>query len=300
MTSTSSPAARFSLLSSSGLQVAIGPFLVHVRSDLVGVNDYIGRLYTDFPVASSPGGHFDVSIVNSGGVRRFVRPQANISINGAKPFLPLPATIAGAAFEWALNWCVGNHAHHYVAVHAAVVERRGRALILSAHSGAGKSTLCAALVLAGWRLFSDEFALIDPDTGRLSPLPRPISLKEAAIEIIKGRAPQAAFGPEGHDIEDERFVHMKPPTESVRRAREEAIPGWIVVPRWVPGKPTTIEPLPKAHALLHLTDQSFNYNYLGTRGFECIADLVSRSACYTLEYSDLDDVLARLAAMADS
>src|SRR5262249_6385308 len=201
---------RFALLSSSGLQIAIGPFLVQVRSDLAGVNDYLERLYADFPVTAAAGGHFDLSIVNSGGFRRYVRQQANVSINGAEPFLPLPAEVAGAAFEWALNWCVGNHAHHYVAVHAAVVERGGRTLILSAHSGAGKSTLCAALVLAGWRLFSDEFALIDPDTGRLSPLPRPISLKEAAIEIMKQRGPQAMFGREGRDIEHERFVHMKP------------------------------------------------------------------------------------------
>ena len=142
--------------------------------------------------------------------------------------------------------------------------------------------------------------MIDPDSGCLTPLPRPISLKNASIEIIRRRGPHSVFGPEGVDIEGARFVHMKPPVESVRRARDEAMPACVVVPRWAAGRPTTIEPLPKANALLRLTDQSFNYNYLGVKGYQCVADLVRRSDCYTLEYSDLDDVLARLESVAAS
>ena len=287
-------------LATSGVQVSLGPFLVRVRSDLVGVREYLDRLYADFPVAVGEGGHFDIAVVATGGLRRWIRPQVNLIVNGEQPFLPLPGNLAGALFEWSLNWCVGNQAHKWVAVHAAVVERNGRTLILSGESGAGKSTLCSALALRGWRLFSDEFALIDPDSGRLTPLPRPISLKNASIEIIKTRGPDEVFGPEGVDIEAARFVHMKPPAESVRRAREEAGPGWVVLPRWVAGRPTALEPLPKAHALLRLTDQSFNYNYLGAKGYECVADLVRRSDCYTLEYSDLDDVLTRLELVAAS
>jgi len=295
MPSQPSPLAH---LATSGVQVSLGPFLVRVRSDLTGVREYLSRLYADFPLAVGNGGHFDIAVVASRGLRRWVRPQANLVINGERPFLPLPGNLAGAGFEWSLNWCVGNQAHRWVAVHAAVLERNGRTLILSGESGAGKSTLCAALALKGWRLFSDEFALIDPDSGRLTPLPRPISLKNASIEIIRSRGAHAVFGPEGVDIEGARFVHMKPPQESVRRAREDAGPAWVILPRWVAGRPTALEPLPKAHALLRLTDQSFNYNYPGVKGYECIADLVRRSDCYTLEYSDLDDVLTRLESIS--
>jgi HprK-related kinase A len=297
MPSQPSPLAH---LATSGVQVSLGPFLVRVRSDLTGVHDYLSLLYSDFPLALGDGGHFDIAVVTSRGLRRWIRPQANLVVNGERPFLPLPGNLAGAMFEWSLNWCVGNQAHRWVAVHAAVLERNGQTFILSGESGAGKSTLCAALALKGWRLFSDEFALIDPDSGRLTPLPRPISLKNASIEIIRRRAPHAVFGPEDVDIEGARFVHMKPPSESVRRAREEASPGWVVLPRWTAGRPTALEPLPKAQALLRMTDQSFNYNYLGAKGYECVEELVRRSDCYTLEYSDLDDVLARLESVAAS
>jgi HprK-related kinase A len=287
-------------LATSGVQVSLGPFLVRVRSDLPGVHEYLSRLYADFPLAAGDGGHFDIVVVATRGLRRWLRPQANLVVNGERPFLPLQGILAGAMFEWSLNWCVGNQAHRWIAIHAAVLERNGRTLILSGESGAGKSTLCAALALNGWRLFSDEFALIDPDSGRLAPLPRPISLKNASIEIIRRRGRDQVFGTEGVDIEGARFVHMKPPSESVRRAREESPPGWVVLPRWSAGRPTAFKPLPKAQALLRLADQSFNYNYLGAKGYESIAALVGRSDCYTLEYSDLDDVLSRLESVAAS
>ena len=138
---------------------------------------------------------------------------------------PTAANLAGPVLEWGLNYCIGKKAHRFVSVHAAVVEKQGRALILSAPSSSGKSTLCAALVYSGWRLFSDEFALIEPSSGLLFPAPRPVALKEAAIEIIRGRHPDVVYGPEKRDVEGLRFVHARPPSDSVRRAREVAGPG---------------------------------------------------------------------------
>jgi len=281
-------------LDARGVQVAIGPFLVRVRSELTGVRDYLERFYVDFPIRTGDEGHFDVAVVGGRGVRRWVRPQASLVLNGVRPFLPLPAHLAGPSLEWGLNWCIGNNAHRYVAVHAAVVERGGRVLILPAPPSSGKSTLCAALISGEWRLFSDEFALIDPETGQLLPIPRPVALKERSIEIIRRRSPHVVFGPEAQDTEGSRFVHMRPPADSVRRASEEARPAWLIVPRFAAGRPTTFEPLPRARALMQLTDQSFNYNYLGRKGFMCLAELVRQCECYRLEYSDLDDVLALL------
>ena len=280
----------------TGVQIAIGPFLVRIRSELPAVGDHLRRLYSDFPISTALGGHFDVAVVAGRGVRRWVRRQAILYVNGAKPYLPLPAELAGPVLEWGLNHCLGSRAHQTVAVHAAVVERHGRALILSAPSGSGKSTLCAALTYSGWRLLSDEFALIDPATGRLWPAPRPVSLKETAIDLVRRRHPDVVYGPETVDMEGLRFVHAKPPSESVHRMHEKAEAGWIVFPRYAPGKPTALEPISKAHALMELAGQSFNFNYL-VNGFECLTRLVGTSQCFSLEYSDLDDVLPRLAQL---
>jgi HprK-related kinase A len=289
-----------SLLSGAGVQVTMGPFLVRIRAQLAGVREYLERLYIDFPMSGAEGGHFDLMLVGGGGVRRWWRPQARLIVNGATPFLPLPATLAGPLLEWGLNWCIGNAAHRWIAVHAAVVERKGHAMILPASPGAGKSTLCAALACDGWRFFSDEFALIDPDHGRVQAIPRPISLKNASMAIIRARAPQAVFGPERQDLEGARFVHMRPPSDSVRRAHESAAPRWLILPRYVAGARTRLDRLSKARALMRLADQSFNYNYVGPKGYACLTDVVRHSDCYTLEYSDLDEVLPLLTRVTAS
>jgi HprK-related kinase A len=292
---------RLAGLATSGVSVTIGPFLVHVRSELPRVRTYLETLYADFPISSqADSGHFDINVLAASGVRRWIRPQANLIVNGERPFLPLPADLAGALFEWTINFCVARDAHRFATMHAAVVERDGRALMISGESGAGKSTLCAALVVDGWRLLSDEFALVDPETGMLSPLPRPVSLKNASIEIIRSRGCNLVFGPEGIDIEHARFAHMKPPAASVQRASEAAAPSIVIFPKWRSGAPTVLTRVRMAQVLLRLADQSFNYNYLGVRGFEAITNLARRVEGYELEYSDLDDVLPRLAGLCDA
>lgn len=71
---------------------------------------------------------------------------------------------------------VAHHCPHRVFVHSGVVEYRGRAILLPGPSFVGKSELVAALVAAGARYYSDEFAVID-DRGRVHPFAKPIMLR---------------------------------------------------------------------------------------------------------------------------
>src|SRR4029434_1923287 len=97
-----------SALARRGVQVAIGPFLVRVRSDLTAVRDFLERFYVDFPMSACDDGHFDVAVVAGRGIHRCVQAQAATVVGGATPFLPLPERYAGPSLEWGLNWCVGN------------------------------------------------------------------------------------------------------------------------------------------------------------------------------------------------
>ncbi len=189
--------------------------------------------------------------------------------------------------EWGLNWCVSAHCHQYLVLHAAVVERFGHALVLPAPPGSGKSTLCAGLVSRGWRLLSDELALIEPASGEVVPLPRPVSLKNASIDVIRGFSAHSVLGPTVHDTLKGSVAHMKPPVESVRRAGERARPRWIVVPRYAAGAPLRFEPLGRGRAFMHLVDSAFNYHLHGRRGFEVLGQLTADSACYELTSSEL-------------
>jgi hypothetical protein len=63
-----------------------------------------------------------------------------------------------------------------VFVHAGVVGWQGGAIVLPGRSFAGKSTLVDALVRAGARYYSDEYAVLD-ERGRVHPFARALKLR---------------------------------------------------------------------------------------------------------------------------
>jgi HprK-related kinase A len=284
-------------LRGSGLRLRIGPFIVRVCSSLTDIERSLSELYAHHTVEPGDGAHFVVRVDPPHNLRRFVRRQVQLTFEGREPFLPLPRTMAAPMLEAGLNWCVGNFAHQYLAIHAATLERNGSALVMPAPPGSGKSTLCAALVYRGWRLLSDEFALVDMATGTLQPIPRPVALKDTSIALLRAWAPEAYLGPEVDNNEGERVAYMRPPAGHVRDTAA-ALPGWIVIPHFADGAALTIDPMSRSRALLHLANNSFNHNLHGRLGFERLADIVDRAPCVTLRYSRLDegvDAVDRLA-----
>jgi HprK-related kinase A len=199
--------------------------------------------------------------------------------------------------EWSINWCAATRANQYVMIHAAVLERDGRALVLPGVTGAGKSTLCAGLALRGWRLFSDEFALIRPGDGALEPWPRPISLKNASIDVIRRWAPDAHLSTPVPNTNKGTVAHVRPPADSVRRAIQPALPGWLVFPAFEAGAAPALTRLPKARAFFRLADCSFNYESLGIRGFRTLSRMIDTCDTYEFRYSRLDDALRLFGAL---
>ena len=65
-----------------------------------------------------------------------------------------------------------------VAVHAAVIVQDALALVVPGASGAGKSTLCLAAHAAGAIVLSDEYALVDPSSGRVTGWRRPVRIRQ--------------------------------------------------------------------------------------------------------------------------
>lgn len=289
-------------LSGDGLRLRTGPVVSNVRSRLGVVADGIALHYAGHAVEAEAGfADFHVSVERPRSLRRWLGAQVVFRIDGESPFAPLPGDQGFPMLEWGLNWCVSSHCHQYLILHAAVLERGGRALILPAPSGSGKSTLCAGLTFNGWRLLSDELTLIDPSTGQVVPLPRPVSLKNASIEVIKAFAPLARFGPVVRETIKGSVAHLQPPPEAVLRGAERAMPAWVVVPRFVAGAEARLDPLPKARAFMRLVDNAFNYNVHGRAGFDTLAQLIDRCVCHEFSYSRLDQavgVFDRLAGTA--
>ena len=287
------------LLGGAGLRLRTGPVVSCIVSPLQEVARGIGLLYADQAVEPAEGfADFHVRIARPSGVRRWVKPQVQFQFDGTPPFRPLPGDQGFPILEWGLNWCVSTNCHQYLIVHAAVLERSGRALVLPGPPGSGKSTLCAGLVHRGWRLLSDELALVEPASGQIVPLPRPVSLKNASIEVIRSFAPGAVMGPTVHDTLKGSVAHMKPPAESVRRALEPAAPRWVVMPRWQADAPADLVPLSRGRAFMQLVDSAFNYHLHGPQGFELLARTVEACACFELVYGDLEQAATVFAELA--
>ncbi|MFP5382053.1 MAG: HprK-related kinase A [Gammaproteobacteria bacterium] len=288
-------------LAGPGVWMRTGPFSVRVQSGVPQVAEGLAQLYGQFEVRSphEAFADFHVSVDPPRGLRRWVRPQVSFALDGVPPFKPLPLDQAFPMLEWGLNWCVSTRAHQYLIIHAGVVEKNGRAAILPAPPGSGKSTLTAALMLSGWRLLSDELTLIDRKSGLLHPLPRPISLKNQSIDIIRAFNAEAFVNRESRDTVKGTVAHLRPLRESVRRQHEPARPGWVIFPRWVAGAPATLQPRSRAQTFMFLAQNAFNYSHLGADGFRVGSALIDQATCYDFEYGALDDAIATFDRLAE-
>ncbi|KQP22026.1 HprK-related kinase A [Pseudorhodoferax sp. Leaf267] len=287
-----SDAALRAALRDEGLIVATGPFRFRIRSRTEQVFRGLRRLYPEFEIFEQGFSDYAVRVDRVAGLRGHLRPQVAFQFDGFEPFKPLPANHAYALLEWGMNWSMSSHGHHYLLLHAAVLERNGHAIVLPGDPGAGKSTLTAALSLSGYRLLSDEMALIDRDTGLLMPLARPVGLKNKSIDIVRAYSKDAVLGEVAHDTHKGSVAHLRPPAASVRASDASARPAFIVFPRWEEGAELVLTPCAKSAAFMRTAQHAFNYELLGSTGYDLMADLIERCACHELRYSRLPDAIA--------
>src|SRR3546814_13640281 len=92
------------------------------------------------------------------------------------------------------------------------------------HWGSGKATLAAILGGRGWRLMGDEFALLDPEEGRLYAFPRAVSLKNGAISVVAGIADETRLGPLLTGTPKGSIRHLRPRAEALERMAAPAKP----------------------------------------------------------------------------
>ena len=263
--------------------LSVGPLSFRVGSAWPGPVAALRRLYAGYPDGELA--DFTVRLEPVTPWRRWLRPSVAIQGDYMLPdAAPLPLAHGLVAAEMGMNLQMALGERRYLLLHAASVEKDGRALILTGESGAGKSTLAAWLGEHGWRFMGDEFALLEPETGMLFPFPRAVSLKNESIAAMGALVSEERFGPQLEGTPKGTIRHLRPNHDSVARMTEPARPALILFPRF--GHAAEIRPVGPAEAFMRLTQASTNYVALGQRGFDALTGLVRDCRSLALDYPD--------------
>ncbi len=283
----------------NGVHLQTGVFSACVRSAIPLVAEGIHQLYANSPVLPAEQfADFHVTLSRPANFRCWFKPQVVFRFDGFSPFKPLPIDQAFALFEWGLNWCISSHAHQYLMIHAAAIEKHGRVAILPAPPGSGKSTLTAGLIQRGWRLLSDELTLIGSD-GLIQGIARPVSLKNQSIAVIRQFAPDATIGRVVNDTIKGTVAHLRAPADSVTRVLERAQPGWVIFPKYTAQAAATMHPMARTDAFMELAQNAFNYSLLASDGFTRLSGLMDAVTAYRFEYSNLDEAAQEFDVLAE-
>jgi|GEM_PF-4301587 len=280
------------LLAEGRLGLSTGPFSYLIRGDDAAITDGLYRLYGDFKIEIDP--TFCGIPITFEKVSHSYERALSISKVWTGQLLAhdkCKADLIFASLEWAMNYAVVYFEQRWIIFHAAVLQKGDRTIVISAQSGGGKSTLSTALAAMGWRLLSDEFAVIDPDDLLARPICRPISLKAESIGVARAWFPDADFGPLCMTESKGLVAHMRPLTEWVDRIDELARINRFIFVNYQAGASTAVEAVPKAQALVELAHGSASYDTLRETAFNGIADILQDSPCIRLNYSNLAEII---------
>ena len=276
-------------MAASGVHVRIGPVSVRVGSPMRTFAEQFHALYRDYD--SLPPASFadiDIRLLPLPRLLRFKAPLAQLVVDGTTPFDPFPYHHAVPMFEWGLNWVFAHRMNNFLLLHAAAVERGGRALIMPAWPGAGKSTLAASLACRDWRFLSDEFCAVPTEAASVVPFPRPAALKNESIATMRAFAPDAYITTPAEGTRKGSVAHFRIPSESVRRAQTPAQIAVVVFPDFQAGAGAELYPLERSSAFLRLAQNAFNYEVVGEPAFRAVGSIVRSCGCHVLRFGDLD------------
>ena len=265
------------------LNLRVGPVRFRIGSAWPKPIAELAALYAPYPKPEGVA-DFTVRLEPEKPWRRFLRPSVAIHGDYRLPdAAPLPLAQGLLAAEMGMNLQMALGQKRFLLLHAGCVERDGRALLLTGHSGAGKSTLAALLGAGGWRFMGDEFALLDPDTGLIHPVPRAISLKNQSVRLVDGAAPDR-LGPVLKGTPKGTIRHLRPPADAIARMAEPARPALILFPRFGRDFEPETRTVGAAETFVRLTQASTNYVALGGRGFDALTGLVTAVPAFGIDY----------------
>ena len=234
---------------------------VEVRCHDDRLVDVVEPLLAAHKPAHRPGVHrFDVWDEDDGlvsvardGAAMYERVDVDVAVNGLIAGMTVLAILAP---------------RHMIALHAAGLSDGGRAVLLGGGSGAGKSTTSIELTAQGWTFLTDEVVELDPQSGVVTGLPRPIGLEGPA----RGWRPE--LRPAWWTSRQELYRWPVPPA-AIGDVGERATVGLIAHLEFDGSDPALVEPLEPLEALGRLCAMTYNRDVLTADRLATLGDLMT-------------------------
>lgn len=198
--------------------------------------------------------------------------------------------------EWRITTRILQNLKQFIQIHAAGVERGGKALLLVGPSGSGKSSLALCLLRRGWKCMSDEVVLLDAGCGSVLPFPRSFHADFSAMKIfhdLVAKQGDTAFR------DSSGKMRLDPSFALEDWVAEPSPPGWIVFPDYQPGHSGEIEPVGETEALSLMLSQAINLAEHGKRGLDALMELVRSLQCFRLTTGDLNVATSLLTGVTE-
>lgn len=266
-----------------------GPFQTKINKLPKHTQAQLETLYRDSLGTSEQFVDYQINL-NSSGLRRFIKPQISIEIEGQQPFNPVSPAKLLPSIEWAMNWCIAAYQHNYLLFHASVVEKNGQTILFPAQSGSGKSTLATYLSCKDWHLFYDEMAVIELLSTKAMPIYRPSSLKNESINIIKSAFDSLNISDTTHGTHKGSIAHVMPHTRQQFDSFKPTKPSAVVFLNYKSGHATSIVEYDKAVGMSTMLLNAFNYSVIGEPAFETLVNIANRVRFFEITYSDMEQV----------
>jgi hypothetical protein len=187
---------------------------------------------------------------------------------------------------------------YLIHVHAGVAGGPAGCVLLPAAPGSGKSTLTAALVHAGFDLFSDEVALLAAEDLTVSPFPAAICVKDTGVEVVARMYPAIRELPIHLRGDGKHVAYLPPPSGQVPSDGHRRRVCGIVFPRYSAGSEVTSRQLAPAAALARLLAHCQNVGRkLDHAAIDRLIRWIDAMPCSEIVYGALEPACDMIGAM---
>ncbi len=188
--------------------------------------------------------------------------------------------------EWQICGLI-TRSDRYLLVHAGLVAKGGKGILLSGPSGAGKTTLVASLVLRDFDYITDEMVVVDPTEAAIRPFPRTLTVEAEALSSspdLLDRLREKSLG-QKRPFWGNRWFLDTTTGEGISQIKA------VLFPAYEPTLHPAMQELSRAQGVFELTQNTFNLSRFQEGGLDLLLAICRNARFYRLRTANLDETM---------